>query len=189
MSWPLSSREISQPADGAIVMVLCSEDRLRSLACTPVWILGIGWSNGSYSLESRAWGELPYIQKAAHMAYRQAGIQNPFNEIDFAEIDDTYAYKDLQSLEALGVCGFGLGGELLREGSLNPEGEFPVNVSGGSLGVGHLLDATGLHRALEAALQLRGEAGAHQLEDVHVGLVQSWRGVPTTSGAVAVLMN
>ena len=55
--------------------------------------------------------------------------------------------------------------------------------------MGHLLDATGLARTLEAVLQLRGEAGTRQLEDVEIGLVQSWRGVPTTSGAVAVLSN
>jgi len=189
IAWPLGTHESAKPVDGAVVMVLASEKAAASLSDKPVWVAGVGWCNDSPSLESRDWGGVPHIEKAAHMAYRQAGIQNPFNEIDFAEIDDTYAYKELQSLEALGVCGFGLGGELLREGSLNPEGEFPVNVSGGSLGVGHLLDATGLHRALEATLQLRGEAGAHQLEDVHVGLVQSWRGVPTTSGAVAVLMN
>ncbi|MCK4724890.1 MAG: hypothetical protein KAT29_03775, partial [Anaerolineales bacterium] len=66
---------------------------------------------------------------------------------------------------------------------------FPVNPSGGSLGCGNLLDATGLARALEVILQLRGAAGARQIEGVEVGLVQSWRGVPTTSGAVAVLSN
>ena len=42
---------------------------------------------------------------------------------------------------------------------------------------------------IEAVLQLRGQAGPRQLEDVQVGLVQSWRGVPTTSGAVAILAN
>ncbi|MBM3152107.1 MAG: acetyl-CoA acetyltransferase [Chloroflexi bacterium] len=189
LAWPLGTRESAQPVDGAVVMVLASERVAASLSDKPVWIAGIGWCNDSPSLESRDWATLPYIQKAARMAYRQAGIQNPYAEIDFAEIDDTYAYKELQSLEALGVCGFGEAAALLGNGDLNPEGEFPVNVSGGSLGVGHLLDATGLHRTLEAALQLRGEAGARQLEDVHVGLVQSWRGVPTTSGAVAVLMN
>ena len=126
---------------------------------------------------------------AAAMAYRQAGIRNPWQEIDFAEIDDTYAYKELQSMEALGFCQPGEAGVLLEEGATDFDGELPVNVSGGSLGVGHMLDATGLQRALEAVLQLRSEAGAHQIEDVEVGLVQSWRGVPTTSGAVAVLSN
>jgi len=168
-------------------MVLASEKKAALLSEKPVWVLGAGWCNGSASLESRDWASLPYLEKAARMAYRQAGIKDPWGEIDFAEIDDTYAYKELQSLEALGVCGFGEAGILLEQGELDPDGAFPVNVSGGSLGVGHLLDGTGLHRALEAVLQLRGEAGARQLDDVEVGLVQSWRGVPTTSAAVAVL--
>jgi acetyl-CoA C-acetyltransferase len=64
-----------------------------------------------------------------------------------------------------------------------------VNVSGGSLGWGNLLDATGLGRALEVVLQLRGTAGARQLKHAQVGLAQSWRGVPTTSGAVVILSN
>lgn len=189
LSWPLGLREASQPVDGAVVMVLCSEKRLNSLACKPVWILGIGWCNGSASLESRDWGRLPYLEKAARMAYGQVGISSPRLVVDFAEIDDTYAYKELQSMEALGLCSPGEGGLLTEEGYTAADGELPVNVSGGSLGIGHLLDATGLMRTLEAVLQLRGEAGQHQLQDVEIGLVQSWRGVPTTSGAVAILSN
>jgi acetyl-CoA C-acetyltransferase len=121
------------------------------------------------------------------MAYRQAGIRNPFGTVDFAEIDDTYAYKELQHMEALGLCRMGEAGVLAEEGSTERDGDLPVNVSGGSLGMGDLLEANGLARALEAALQLREEAGARQLENAEVALVQSWRGVPTTSAAVAVL--
>ena len=187
LAWPLGTRETAGHVDGAVVMVLASEKKASLLAEKPVWILGAGWCNGSASLESRAWGSLPYLEKAARMAYHQAGIKDPWTEIDFAEIDDTYAYKELQSLEALSLCGFGEAATLLKQGVFDPEGEFPVNVSGGSLGVGHLMDGTGLHRALEAVLQLRGEAGARQLDKIEVGLVQSWRGVPTTSAAVIVL--
>lgn len=187
LAWPLGTRETAGHVDGAVVMVLASEKKASVLAEKPVWILGAGWCNGSASLESRNWGSLPYLEKAARMAYRQAGIKDPWAEIDFAEVDDTYAYKELQSLEALSLCGFGEAGALLEQGVFDPEGEFPVNVSGGSLGVGHLMDGTGLHRALEAVLQLRGEAGARQLDEIEVGLVQSWRGVPTTSAAVVVL--
>ena len=59
----------------------------------------------------------------------------------------------------------------------------------GSLGMGNLLDANGLARALEVVLQLRGNASSRQLEDISIGLAQSWRGVPTTSGAVAIFGN
>lgn len=189
LAWPLGVRETAEYTDGAVVMVLASEQAAAALHGAPVWIRGIGWCNDSSSLESREWGGVPYLQKAAQMAYRQAGIRDPWREIDFAEIDDTYAYKELQAMEALGLCRPGEAGALVEDGVTAPDGDFPVNASGGSLGVGHLLDGTGLHRALETVLQLRGEAGARQLEGVETGLVQSWRGVPTTSGAVAVLSN
>jgi acetyl-CoA C-acetyltransferase len=189
LSAPLGRRETADHADGAIAMVLASEQAARQLTDMPIWIDGIGWCNDSPSLENRDWGTVSYMAQAARMAYRQAGINNPLQVIDFAEVDDIYAYKELQSLEALGFFRPGEAGELTTEGFTTPEGELPVNPSGGSLGCGHLLDATGLARALEVVLQLRGEAGARQLEDVEVGLAQSWRGVPTTSGAVAILSN
>jgi len=189
LSWPLGKHETAEHADGAIVMVVASEEKAFQLSEKPVWILGTGWCNGSASLESREWGGIEYMSKAARMAYSQAGFSNPRGLIDFAEVDDIYAYKELQSLEALGFFAPGTAGPMTEEGFTQPDGLLPVNVSGGSLGVGYLLDATGLARALEVVLQLRGEAGSRQLEEVEVGLVQSWRGVPTTSGAVAILSN
>jgi len=189
LSWPLGRREASVHADGAIVMVLASEQRARFLSENPIWILGVGWCNGSPSLESREWAQIPYIHQAGRMAYRQAGFSNPVGVVDFAEVDDIYAYKELQSLEALGFFGPGEAGSMTEEGFTAADGDLPVNISGGSLGMGHLLDATGLARALEVVLQLRGQAGARQLEGVEIGLAQSWRGAPTTSGAVAVMAN
>ena len=189
LAWPINRHQIAEHADGAIVMVLASQERARSLTHLPVWIQGIGWMNGSASLESRDWGRLPYLENAARLAYRQAGIRDPISAIDFAEVDDTYSYKELQSLEALGLCPPGEAGPMTEAGVTESDGELPVNVSGGSLGGGNLLEATGLARVLEVVLQLRGAAGSRQIENVEIGLAQSWRGVPTTSAAVAVLSN
>jgi acetyl-CoA C-acetyltransferase len=55
--------------------------------------------------------------------------------------------------------------------------------------VGHLYEANGAHKVLEVVLQLRGEKGKNQVKDAHVGLAQSWRGIPTTTGTVAVMSN
>jgi acetyl-CoA C-acetyltransferase len=189
IAWPLNRQGLAQHSDGAIVMVLASGDIANQLSDIPIWIQGIGWINDSPSLESRDWSQAIYAQEAAHMAYRQAGISDPLQAIDFAEVDDIYAYKELQAIEALGFCKPGEAGYWTEKGVTSIDGMLPVNVSGGSLGMGNLLDATGLSRALEAVLQLRGEAGSRQLEDVEVGLVQSWRGVPTTSGVVTILSN
>jgi acetyl-CoA C-acetyltransferase len=189
LAWPLNQRQAAPHADGATVMVLASEKMARSLSDQPIWILGLGWCNDSYALEYRDWSQAVYARQAAKLAFRQAGIRHPSQAIDFAEVDDTYAYKELQSLEAIGLFHPGEAGPATEELATAADGELPVNVSGGSLGIGNLLDATGLGRALEVVLQLRGQAGARQLMDVSTGLAQSWRGVPTTSGAVAIFSN
>jgi acetyl-CoA C-acetyltransferase len=186
IAWPLLDRHTARHADGAVVMVLASEIAAERLSPLPIWVTGAGWCNGAASLESREWGLIPYVQAAAEMAYSQAGIGQPKFDLDFVEIDDIYAYRELQTLEALGICEFGKAGMFTEEGGSEMYGELPVNPSGGSQGIGDMLDANGLVRALEVVLQLRGEAGMHQLEDVEIGLAQSWRGVPTTSTAVAV---
>jgi len=187
IAYPLSQADISPHADGAIVLVLAAADVAQSITDTPIWIRGLGWCNDAPSLETRAWGRAIYAEEAARMAYRMAGIRNPRQEIDFAEIDDAYSYKELQHLEALGFCRLGEAGLLTVEGVTDVDGDLPVNVSGGSLGVGHLLDAAGLRAVADVARQLRGQAGAAQLPDVETGLAFGWRGVPSTSGAAVVL--
>jgi acetyl-CoA C-acetyltransferase len=186
---PLTRLMIAPPADGCIVFVLAADHVARSLTDTPVWIKGVGWANGSYSLENRGWVDLDYVRLAADMAYRTAGIRYPQGTLDFVEIDDSFAYKELQHLEALGLCRPGEAGTLTEEGATSLEGDLPVNPSGGSLGCGHLLDASGLGRALECVLQLRGEAGQRQLEDVEIGAAMGWRGIPTTAAAMVILGN
>ena len=187
ISHPLKKLEISSHADGAIVIVLASGDVAEDLTDLPIWIRGVGWCNETPSLETRDWEGATYARKSAEMAYRTAGIRNPWQEIDFAEVDDTYAYKELQHMEALGLCREGEAGYLVQEGETELDGQFPINPSGGSLGVGHLLDASGLARVLEVVIQLRGQAGERQLEDAETGMAFGWRGIPTTSGAAIVL--
>jgi len=189
VSWPLRELEVSRRADGCVVAVLAAEDRARDLSDGPVWLLGAGWASGSPSLESRAWGEADSVTHAAEIAYRQADIHDPAEEIDMLEVDDTYAYKELQHLEALGLGEATHLAGLLEEGELLPDGELPVNVSGGSLGQGNLFEANGLVRLLECVEQLRGEAGERQVAEAYLAVAQSWRGVPSTSSAVVVLAN
>ncbi len=185
--WPLRELEIAARADGCVVVVLAAEDRVPDLSEGPVWVLGVGWSSGSPTLESRAWGEADFVRAAAERAYAMAGIDDPAEQIDLAEADDTYAFKELMHLEALGLADVDELGALVEDEELEPDGELPVNVSGGAIGQGNLFEANGLARVLECVEQLRGEAGERQVEDAAVAVAQSWRGVPTTSAAVAVL--
>ncbi len=184
---PLKRMDISGLADGAIVLVLASDKAARKLKRKPIWIRGVGWANDSPSLETREWTKARYAELAGRMAYKMARVKNPATQIDFAEVDDRFSYKELQHMESLGLAKKGQAGRMTASGKTAPDGKLPVNVSGGSLGCGNVIEASGLHRVAEVALQLRGDAGRRQLDGVKIGLAQSWRGVPSTSGAVAIL--
>ncbi|MFN3974533.1 MAG: thiolase C-terminal domain-containing protein [Dehalococcoidia bacterium] len=184
---PLREVEMSRSADGAVVLVLASEEAARHLMGHPIWVHGVGWCSDSPTLETREWGDAVYAHLAAQMAYRQAGIRNPARQLHLAEVDDTYAYKELMHIEALGLCRRGEAGRLVEEGATERDGHMPVNVSGGSLGMGHLGEATGLARLAQAVLQLRGRGETRQVKGAKTAIVQSWRGVPSASGAVVIL--
>lgn len=185
--YPLREREIAARADGSVVVVLAGETRAQQAPSQPVWVRGVGFANDSATLESRDWIRAEYVRVAAEMAYRQAAIDHP-RAIRLFEVDDTYAYKELQHLIALGIYADGAeAARSLESGETRGSGQLPVNISGGALGMGLSLEASGLYRIAELVLQLRGQAGARQLTDVRLGLAQSWRGVPTTSGAVVIL--
>lgn len=186
---PLTSLQVSQPSDVAVVLVLVSAEKLRRLRPTaaPSWIKGVGWCSETSWLETHHWTETIYAQKSAEQSYKFAGIKKPATEIDVFEIDDTLAYKELQHLEALKVCKKGEAGKLTARGLTKLSGDIPVNASGGCLGLGHMLEATGLFKVVEIVKQLRNEAGRYQVAKAKTGLAQSWRGLPTTSGAVVIL--
>ncbi|MFQ6107489.1 MAG: acetyl-CoA acetyltransferase [Thermoplasmata archaeon] len=183
---PAKKLDISELVDGSIVLVLARAEKVKEITDEPVWITGFGWNSDTPWLEGRDWGRASYAESSSKMAYKMAGIANPVDEVDFAEVDDKFSYKELMHIEALGLAGRGQAGSDLESGRFHPDGDFPINVSGGSLGCGNLLEASGLHRALEVVLQLRGKADGRQLKDVERGLAQSWRGVPTASGAAMV---
>ncbi|MEE9325590.1 MAG: acetyl-CoA acetyltransferase [Dehalococcoidia bacterium] len=185
--YPLSRLDVSASADGALVMVVAAEERVRSLTDSPIWIKGVGWCTDTPSLETRDWSSAVHTQIAAGMAYKMADMQDPRSQIDLVEVDDSFSFKELQHLEALKLCGEGEAGLLTEEGATERGGALPVNVSGGSLGVGHLGEATGLQKVAELILQLRGQAGKRQVANVETALAQSWRGVPTSSSAVIIL--
>lgn len=187
LAYPLTTMESSKPADACVVLVLASEQKASSMTDQPIWIEGVGWCSDTPWIEDRDLVSANYASMSAQMAYRMAGMDDPSKQLDFVEIDDTFSYKELQHMEALGLCGKGRAGDLLEQGYTARNGTLPVNPSGGSLGVGHLIEATGLHKVLEASLQLRGKAGRMQIRGAERALVQSWRGIPTASGAVVIL--
>jgi acetyl-CoA C-acetyltransferase len=182
---PVKRLDMSPNVDGAVCFVLASEEAAENLGAEPVFMNGFGYCSETPWLSTRGM-DADYAAKAAQMAYKMAGIHQPRKEIDIAEVDDKFTYKELQHLEAMGLARPGEAAQMVSEGELDRKGSLPTNVSGGCLGVGNCFEATGLQKSLEIVTQLRGHAGKRQVPDAEVGLAQSWRGIPTGTGAVAI---
>ncbi len=182
---PLKRLDISPNVDGAIAFVLADGETAKGLDVEPIWLKGFGWCSETPWLSTRSM-DAGYATMASKMAYKMAELKNPKKEIDIAEVDDRFSYKELQHLEALGLADSDKAAKMLEEGALELKGSLPTNVSGGSLGVGNCFEATGLQKALEIVIQLRGQAGKRQISDAEIGIAQSWRSIPTGSGAVAI---
>jgi acetyl-CoA C-acetyltransferase len=108
-------------------------------------------------------------QECAADAYRQAGIDDPVRQIDVAELYIPYSWYEPIWLENTGLAGTGDGWKLVDTGRTAFGGDMPVNPSGGVLS-GNPTGATGLIRFAEAALQVRGKAGQHQVPGARLAL-------------------
>jgi acetyl-CoA C-acetyltransferase len=189
LAWPVNRLDVSPASDGAAAIVLASERVARRLTDKPVWIDGVG-----FSLDTAYWGTRDlcyprYVETAAKMAYEMAGITEPSKEIHVAEPYDPFTYKELHHMEGLMLCGKGEAPQLLADGVTQRDGNLPICPSGGALGVGNPIAATGLMKIIEIFLQLRGEAGKRQIPGTpRCGLAQAW-GDLMQVGTVVVMRN
>ena len=189
----MNSRKIVEPfkfydnclyTEGSAAVILASEKVARSITKKPAWITGIGAST-DYALP----GNRPNIYTfessriAAKKAYDMAGIKDPLNELDVAELHDAFTGTEIMAYEDCFFCKEGEGGKLVDDGTVMHDGKLPVNLSGGLIGCGHAVGASGIMQTCEVALQVRGDAGQRQKKNARRGLVQSIGG---TLGAWAV---
>jgi acetyl-CoA C-acetyltransferase len=193
----LQSRMLASPihqldeypaSDGAVAMILATEEKAKKITNNPIWINGFGCCRDSFGLGERELAECKSLANAAKKAYGMAGINNPQKEIDVFEISEHYSYQELLWSEGLGLCGNGEGGKLIDSGETQRKGKMPVNPSGGVLsGVPALI--AGMSRVAEAFFQLKGEAGSRQVDGVKKALAHGTAGPAGQMQCVIVMSN
>ncbi|MHC3437482.1 thiolase domain-containing protein [Natrialbaceae archaeon A-gly3] len=178
---PLNLYHCCPTTDGASAVLVASEELARKLSDHRIRVAGAGAASGRVGVYQRdSLTGIPASKTAAQRAYEDAGI-GP-DEIDFAEVHDCFAIAELVAYEDLGFCEPGEAGRLLREGITDPDGQLPVNTSGGLKSKGHPIGATGTGQAVEVFDQLRGEAYV-QVDSPTVGLAHNVGG---SGGGVTV---
>ncbi len=172
---PIKALDCCPVSDGAAALVIAEERRAKKMARRPAWFAGLGaCSEGPYAPNI----DMAYPEscvRAAQLAYQMAWIYDPVRELDVAEIFEAFSFQELIWTEALGLCNPGEGGRMVESGVTAMDGEFPINPSGGVLSA-NPIGASGMIRQIEAAMQVMGKAGAHQLPGVRKSLAHSWGG-------------
>ncbi len=183
---PIKLYDSSPVSDGACALILAEENVARERCKKPVWIKGIGVSTDLYHLGDRDLAETGSLTDAARKAYDMAGITAPAKEIDMAEVFDSFSYMELMCMEGLGLVERGKAGRAVEAGMTQMGGTLPINPSGGVLSSNAVLVA-GLARIAEATLQLRGEAGARQVDGAKTAVAHGSNGACGQGNCVYVL--
>ena len=170
-------------SDGGAAVILAAEEYLADSPARPVWVLGTG-EYVSHATMSE-WPDFTVSPAAVsgRLAFDRAGVTPA--EIDVCQIYDAFTYMVLVTLEDLGFCAKGEGGDLVSGGRLRVDGELPTNTDGGGLSACHP-GMRGLFLLVEAVRQLRGECGPRQVADAEVALCHGTGGV-LSSSATAIL--
>ncbi|HLY58391.1 MAG TPA: thiolase domain-containing protein [Stellaceae bacterium] len=170
--------------DGASCILLCDAEIARDFTDQPVAVIGSGAGSDFVAVHDRPdMTTMPAVVRAAREAYAMAGLGPA--DIDFAEVHDCFTIGEILAYADLGFCERREAGAYVESGATRRDGARPVNNSGGLIGKGHPIGATGTGQIYEIAMQLRGRAAApeRQLRNPRHGLAHNVGG---SGGSAAV---
>jgi acetyl-CoA acyltransferase len=186
--FPFTRAMCAPVSDGAAAMVVCNRAGLKRLGAAAPAVRVRGCALVSASMRAAADMDNHIGRRAALAAYEQAGA-GP-DDIDAVEVHDATSYAEIQQIENLGLAEPGTVGERLRRGDFALGGRTPVNASGGLVSKGHPVGATGIIQLHDLTRQLRGEAGAAQIEGARMAAAENgggFLGVEEAATVVTVL--
>jgi len=187
VAWPLTLPMCSPISDGAAAAVLCTSSALKNFPnAAAIRLRATVLASGS----DRRWEDFDdhLCRRAAMQAYEIAGIAP--QDVSVAEVHDASAFAEIIQLENLGLCETGQGGWMSERMETALGGRIPVNPSGGLESKGHPIAASGIAQIFELVTQLRGRAGARQVEGARIAVAENgggWHGVEEAAAVVTVL--
>lgn len=178
LSTPLRLLDCVPIVNGGLAYIVTSAATARTLTDRPVYLLGFGEVNNYYH-GSRTRPDVTYtgFAKCAPEAFGMAGVRH--QDIDLFQPYDDYPFVVVMQIEDCGFCGKGQGGRFVEERNLRLDGDFPLSVDGGQLSGGQPGGAIGgFAPIVEAATQLRGEAGERQVKNASTAVSLGFGGIP-----------
>ncbi len=185
ITYPLTLPMCAPISDGSAAVILCSETGLKKLGGgnRAIKILASIVQTGTQRDSADYGNHITAI--AARKMYEKAGIGA--EDVDVAEVHDATAMGEIIQSENLQLVPFGEAGPAAERGDFTIGGRVPINPSGGLESRGHPISATGLAQIHELVTQLRGEAGARQVDGARVAVQENGGGLYGYEEAVAVV--
>jgi len=176
MLWdPIRFLETCPASDGACALVLTDEKNASRGRAKPAWIVANAMRSEPTMFAGRDQVNPRAGRDCAAALYRQAGITDPRREIDVAEVYVPFSWFEPMWMESLGFAPLREGWKMTADGVTAFDGDLPVNPSGGVLS-SNPIGASGMLRFAEAAMQVRGQAGEHQVDGARVALGHAYGG-------------
>jgi acetyl-CoA C-acetyltransferase len=185
ISYPVRFYDVCPISDGACAVIFASEEKAKKICKKPAWVKGLGFRGEEYFIGDSNKAVWQSTIEASKEAYKEAGITNPLKELDVAEVYNPFSYQELMFLECLGLCPPGESPDYVIKGTFSPGGELPCDPSGGVLCC-NPIGAAGLIRVAEAALQVTGKAGEHQVEGAKLALSHAMGGAEQFNGITII---
>ncbi|MDO9545484.1 MAG: thiolase domain-containing protein [Pelolinea sp.] len=173
---PLNLYDAAPYADGAAALLITSDEKLSQTAeKAPIEITASTSTIDALALHDRP-DALAFsaVTISVQKALARAGVS--WSEIDLFELWDAYSIFGILSVEACGLAAHGEGWRWLAEDDHSPKGRLPLVTMGGNKARGFPLGAAGVYQAVEAVQQLRGEAGANQVDGAKTAMIQAMGG-------------
>ena len=176
MLWdPIRYLETCPSSDGACAMIFANEELSKQAPTRPAWVHATEMRSEPTAFSGRDQVMPRATLDNAAALYKKAGIQNPRQEIDCAEIYVPFSWFEPMWMEGMLLAEKNEGWKMTYEGETALDGSFPVNMSGGVLS-SNPIGASGLLRFAESALQVRGQAGEHQVDGAKKALGHAYGG-------------
>ena len=177
---PINVFDSAAVCDGAAALVLVPAELAKQFNQTPVKVAASAMATDAVAIHDRRDPlVLEAVARSAADAYAQAGVSP--EDIDLFELHDAFSILAALSLEAAGLAERGKGVATALDGEIGTAGQVPISTMGGLKARGNPIGATGVYQAVEIVQQLRGQAGASQVQDARMGLAQNIGGTGATA--------
>ncbi|MBQ5417897.1 MAG: thiolase domain-containing protein, partial [Oscillospiraceae bacterium] len=182
----LAVSDCSQVTDGAAVVILASEKLLGELGKNDVpYIKGYGQRTAPMLFDAKIKESedceyiLPWTRQAVLDAYRRSGLS--VDDIDAFETHDCFTSSEYMAISAFGITAPGKEYEAIESGRISITGDKPINPSGGLIGCGHPVGASGARMMLDCFRQVSGQAGRYQIDGARNCMMLNIGGTATTN--------